>query len=148
MGLEAGIWASRLGFGPRNWDLGLDTGIWASRLGSGPRGWYLGLEAGIWASRLVLKSFFALLLIRGPLMEPLDGPSRDNNLCYCSRYQVKVSWQQTSFSNWNGAKNNKIQDLCDFWLITQFGVPGAVSRWPPLDTITFVIVPLYHIKLP
>ena len=33
MGLEARIWASRLGFGPRDWDLGLKTGIWASRLG-------------------------------------------------------------------------------------------------------------------
>ena len=33
MGLEARIWASRLGFGPRDWDLGLETGIWASRLG-------------------------------------------------------------------------------------------------------------------
>ena len=33
LGLEAGIWASRLGFGPQDWDLGLKTGIWASRLG-------------------------------------------------------------------------------------------------------------------
>ena len=33
MGLEARIWASRLGFGPRDWDLGLETGIWALRLG-------------------------------------------------------------------------------------------------------------------
>ena len=33
MGLEARIWALRLGFGPRDWDLGLETGIWASRLG-------------------------------------------------------------------------------------------------------------------
>ena len=33
MGLEARIWAWRLGFGPRDWDLGLETGIWASRLG-------------------------------------------------------------------------------------------------------------------
>ena len=45
MGLKARIWASRLGFGPRDWDLGL-------RLGFGPRGWNLGLETGIWASRL------------------------------------------------------------------------------------------------
>ena len=27
MGLEARIWASRLGFGPRDWNLGLKTGI-------------------------------------------------------------------------------------------------------------------------
>ena len=33
MGLEAGIWALTLGFGPPDWDLGLETGIWASRLG-------------------------------------------------------------------------------------------------------------------
>ena len=33
MGLEARIWAMRLGFGPRDWDLGLDTGILALRLG-------------------------------------------------------------------------------------------------------------------
>ena len=33
MGFKAGIWASRLGFGPQGWDLGLDTGIWALRLG-------------------------------------------------------------------------------------------------------------------
>ena len=33
MGLEARIWAWRLGFGPRDWDLGFKTGIWASRLG-------------------------------------------------------------------------------------------------------------------
>ena len=33
MGLEAGIWASRLGLGPHDWGLGLETGIWASRLG-------------------------------------------------------------------------------------------------------------------
>ena len=33
MGLEARIWASRLGFGPQDWNLGLETGIWASRLG-------------------------------------------------------------------------------------------------------------------
>ena len=34
MGLEAGIWASRLGFGPQGWDLDLKAGIWALRLGS------------------------------------------------------------------------------------------------------------------
>ena len=33
MGFEARIWASRLKFGPRDWDFGLETGIWASRLG-------------------------------------------------------------------------------------------------------------------
>ena len=32
MGLETVIWASRLEFGPQDWDLGLETGIWASRL--------------------------------------------------------------------------------------------------------------------
>ena len=37
MGLEARIWATKLGFGSRNWDLGLGTGIWASRLGGGGR---------------------------------------------------------------------------------------------------------------
>ena len=41
MGLEARIWALRLGFGPQDWDLGLNTGIWASRLEFGPRGWDL-----------------------------------------------------------------------------------------------------------
>ena len=33
MGLEARIWALRLGFVPRGRDLGLKAGIWASRLG-------------------------------------------------------------------------------------------------------------------
>ena len=33
MGIEARIWASRLGFGPRDWDFGFETGIKASRLG-------------------------------------------------------------------------------------------------------------------
>ena len=33
MGLEARIWALRLGFGLQDRDLGLKTGIWASRLG-------------------------------------------------------------------------------------------------------------------
>ena len=33
MGLETGIWASRLEFGLQDWNLGLETGIWASRLG-------------------------------------------------------------------------------------------------------------------
>ena len=33
MGLEASIWALRLGFGPKDWDLGLETRMWASRLG-------------------------------------------------------------------------------------------------------------------
>ena len=35
MGLEVGIWASRLGFGPQGWDMGLEAEIWASRLGGG-----------------------------------------------------------------------------------------------------------------
>ena len=28
MGLQAEIWALRLEFGPRDWNLGLETGIW------------------------------------------------------------------------------------------------------------------------
>ena len=39
LGLEGGIWASRLGFGPQDWNLGLEAGIWASRLRNGPGGW-------------------------------------------------------------------------------------------------------------
>ena len=35
MGLEAGILASRLGFGPPGWDMGLEAEIWAWRLGGG-----------------------------------------------------------------------------------------------------------------
>ena len=35
MGLEGRIWASRLGFGSRGWDMGLKTEIWAWRLGGG-----------------------------------------------------------------------------------------------------------------
>ena len=35
MGLEGGIWASRLGFGPGGWDMGLQAEIWARRLGEG-----------------------------------------------------------------------------------------------------------------
>ena len=45
--LEAGIWASRLGFGPQGWDSGLESRIWASSLGFGPRSKDLGLEARI-----------------------------------------------------------------------------------------------------
>ena len=33
MGLETGIWASRLEFGLQDWNLGVETGIWASGLG-------------------------------------------------------------------------------------------------------------------
>ena len=33
LGLKTGIWASKLEFGPRDWDLDLETGIWALRLG-------------------------------------------------------------------------------------------------------------------
>ena len=33
MDLKAGIWTSRLGFGPPGWDLGLKAGIWAERWG-------------------------------------------------------------------------------------------------------------------
>ena len=33
MGLKTGIWASRLEFGPRDFDFGLETRIWASGLG-------------------------------------------------------------------------------------------------------------------
>ena len=29
----------RLGFGPQDWDLGLEAGIWASRLRYGSGGW-------------------------------------------------------------------------------------------------------------
>ena len=36
-------------FEPQDWDLGLKAGIWASRLGYGPGGWDTGLEAEIWA---------------------------------------------------------------------------------------------------
>ena len=38
LGLEVGIWTSRLGFGLRGWDLGFKAGIWTSRLGYGLRG--------------------------------------------------------------------------------------------------------------
>ena len=39
MGLADRICATRLGFGSRDWDLGLEAGIWASRLRYGPGGW-------------------------------------------------------------------------------------------------------------
>ena len=45
LGLEDGILGIR-------WDLGLEVGIWPSRLGFGPQGWDMGLEAEIWAWRL------------------------------------------------------------------------------------------------
>ena len=45
MNLEGGIWAVRLGFGPRRWDLRLEAGIWASRLGFWPRGCNLSFKA-------------------------------------------------------------------------------------------------------
>ena len=51
MGLEAKIWASRLGFGPGGLDLGFEAWIWVSRLGFRPQGWDLGLKARIWAMR-------------------------------------------------------------------------------------------------
>ena len=38
--------------GPWGWDLGLEGGIWASRLGFGSRGSDEGLQAEIWAWRL------------------------------------------------------------------------------------------------
>ena len=41
MGLEPGIWASRLGFGPQGWNLGLKTGIFTSRLEFRPQDWDL-----------------------------------------------------------------------------------------------------------
>ena len=44
MGLEDGIWALRLGFGPQDWDLGLKARIWASRLRYGPGGWGAGTK--------------------------------------------------------------------------------------------------------
>ena len=49
MGLEGGIYASRLGFGPQGWGLGREGGIWAWRED-------LDLKTGIWASRLGFKS--------------------------------------------------------------------------------------------
>ena len=52
MGLEARIWALRLGFGPQDWKLGLKSGNWATRLEIWPQDWKLGLETGNWASRL------------------------------------------------------------------------------------------------
>ena len=48
----AGVWTSRLRFGPQGSDLGLQARIWASRLRFGPQDWDLGLETIIWASRL------------------------------------------------------------------------------------------------
>ena len=40
LGLEAGIWALRMGFLPQGWDLGLEFGIQALRLGFElGRGW-------------------------------------------------------------------------------------------------------------
>ena len=54
LGIRAGIWASKLGFGPQSWDLGLKVWIWAtrqeifaSRLGFEPHGWDLGHKVGI-----------------------------------------------------------------------------------------------------
>ena len=44
MGLKDRILAIR-------WDLGLEVGIWTSRLGFGPQGWYMGFKAEIWAWR-------------------------------------------------------------------------------------------------
>ena len=41
MGLKDGILAKR-------WDLGLEIGIWASRLGFESQGWDMGLEPGGW----------------------------------------------------------------------------------------------------
>ena len=35
--LEAGVWVLGWGLGPGGWDLGLEVGIWASRLVFGPR---------------------------------------------------------------------------------------------------------------
>ena len=45
MGLEAGIWALRLKFGARGWDMGLEAAILALRM-------EFELKAGIWASGL------------------------------------------------------------------------------------------------
>ena len=48
-----GIWAQRVGIGPRGRDLGYKVGIWALRLGFGPwlgfgpKGWDLVLQTGI-----------------------------------------------------------------------------------------------------
>ena len=46
MGLEDGILGIR-------WDLGLEVGIWPSRLGFGPQDWNLGLKTGIWGGGTV-----------------------------------------------------------------------------------------------
>ena len=43
-GLQARIWALRLGFRPLGWDLGLETGIWVSRVEFRPRESRLGFE--------------------------------------------------------------------------------------------------------
>ena len=42
----------KLEFGPWGWNLGLEVGIWSSRLGFGPQGRDMGLEAEIWAWRM------------------------------------------------------------------------------------------------
>ena len=53
LSLEAGIWASRLGFEPQGRDLSLEARIWASRLEFEPQGWNLSLKTRIWASKRV-----------------------------------------------------------------------------------------------
>ena len=45
--LLAGIWASRMGFGPQGWDLGLQARILAFRLGFGPQRWNFDLDIRI-----------------------------------------------------------------------------------------------------
>ena len=55
LGLLAGVWTSRLEFGPPGWDFGLQARIWALRPGLGPQGWNLGLETGILALRLEFR---------------------------------------------------------------------------------------------
>ena len=62
MDLEDGILALR-------WNMGLEVGIWASRLGFGSQGWDMSLEAEIWSirprtSRRKLEFQFQLLLFQ------------------------------------------------------------------------------------
>ena len=49
LGLEAGIWATRLGFGLWGWIFGFEAGFWSWD-------WILGLEAGIWVLGLGIES--------------------------------------------------------------------------------------------
>ena len=76
MGLEARIWALRLGFGPRDWDLDLETGIWASRLGF-EGGYEGGIVAKVLDGQPCLSRFW--LKLRG---EQGSGPEGVDDLCF------------------------------------------------------------------